>query len=829
MMIKRSNRGKLSGSLGGRALPDMRKDVQRKRSLWSLVTAAVAIALVGLFTVGAGVSYADTQDLSEPVHHKTIEQHLVDGNWDGTYDLKLTVQGDSVGSKETNPVDIVVVLDTSGSMNEPYDQRSSTTKLTMAKQALTNQNGTGLLDKVLGSDGPDGVKVSLVTFADRASTNNPWYNKDNAQELKDKVGNIPADGGTNWEDALNKAKALLDRDTRSGVQKYVVFLSDGNPTFRLSNGTGYKKNHIYAGYQWVKDDNGHWHLVWVDEHDEIVPVTNPDDINNKEGYYDTPEGLHGSGYDTNGLDEYKGCDEKGYPYTYNWNYSCAADVARQFGMDSKHFFSVKIATKAGKMDDLERDATKDSSVPGTSALDGTTPSNLSSAFSDIVTEITHSQTYTNVTIKDTLSNDAKIVPNTSPTVSKTDGKNLPSGNAASVNGSTVSWAIQEDGTNNDLEKGATYTLSINVMPKQSAYDRVMSGNYDTGSNGTKGIFSNDNDNTNLSYSTVKYTNGVAGNPMQHNPVAYEQPVMEIPLSSITVKKVWDPEKSALGSATVKLQWKVNREWEYVKDKSGNDRTLELNKGNNWTGKFDNIAAGPTGHEYRVVETAPSDSNAWTTTYEYTLGDDNSYYTYEKNRSILSEGSVTLAGRKAQSADAIVTNKQHTLTLKITKIVGGNFGDRSQSFGFKLNLKDASGNAITDAATTENGLRGGTDGNYTFSLTNGKSVSITVPYGTNYTVVEDDLNKGIEKSDPDYYNTTVEVNEGGSGSVSNEYRTASSDKMTANTTVTYTNSRTVKPEVGVDLGNAAPYVAVVGGIGIAGVIWMALKRRNSQEI
>lgn len=155
MMIKRSNRGKLSGSLGGRVLPDTRKGTQRKRSLWSLITAAVAIALVGLFTVGTGVSYADTQDaatqdLSEPVHHKTIEQHKdVNGNWDGTYDLKLTVKGDSVGSPETNPVDIVVVLDTSGSMNEPYTQGAWKTKLTMAKDALTNGDKTGLLDKVL--------------------------------------------------------------------------------------------------------------------------------------------------------------------------------------------------------------------------------------------------------------------------------------------------------------------------------------------------------------------------------------------------------------------------------------------------------------------------------------------------------------------------------------------------------------------------------------------------------------------------------------------------------------------------------------------------------
>ena len=832
MMIKRSNRGKLSGSLGGKALPDKRKGAQRKRSLWSLITAAVAFALVGLFTFGVGVSYADTQDLSEPVHHKTIEQHLVDGKWDGTYDLKLTVQGDSVGSKETNPVDIVVVLDTSGSMNEPYDQRSSTTKLTMAKQALTNQNGTGLLDKVLGSDGPDGVKVSLVTFADRASTNNPWYNKDNAQGLKDKVGNIRADGGTNWEDALNKAKALLDRDTRSGVQKYVVFLSDGNPTFRLSNGTGYKKNHINAGFQWVKDDNGYWQYVWVDEHDEIVPVTNPDDINNKEGYYDTPEGLHGSGYDTNGLDEYKGCDEKGNPYTYNWNYSCAADVARQFGMDSKHFFSVKIATKAGKMDDLERDATKDSSVPGTSALDGTTPSNLSSAFSDIVTEITHSQTYTNVTIKDALSADAQIVPNTTPTVSKTGGeKALPGENSASVSGSTVTWAIKEDGTHNDLEKGATYTLSINVRPTQSAYDRAMAGKYDTGVTdaGTEGegIFSNDNANTSLSYSTVKYTNGAAGTPVTHNPLAYEKPVMEIPLSSISVTKVWNPEKAALTSVTVKLQWKnANGSWEDVKDSKENTRTLVLNKDNNWTGDFNDIAAGPDGHEYQVVETDPSDANVWTTSYAYSLKE-NSYYGNETNKSKVNDGSITLAGRQAQAASATVTNKQNTRKLTITKSVTGNFGDTSKAFSFTLT--DASGKAIANVKEVEGtseGVRLGNNG--AFTLKNGQKLVVELPYGASYQVVEHDPKVGT--NDTVEYTTSVEAS-GGSATTDAKERTAKSPTggITKDTTITYTNKRDVTPDVGVDLGSGAPYAAVFGGAGLAGVIWMVLKRRNSLGI
>ena len=649
--------------------------------------------------------------------------------------------------------------------------------------------------------------VTFGTYAsDYTSNNNPWFDKNNAQTLKNYVNSIKATGGTNWEAALKSARDLLDGDTGDGVQKYVVFLSDGNPTYRVSNGVGYD----------------------YDRRGRLYQVTNPDDKG------DLPDGVHGAG------DDYRwdGYDKNGNKKPYTWSYDFAADVANSFKMDSKHFFSVKIATAAGKMDALESYATGEKNA---SALDGTNPTNLSNAFSDIVTEITHSQTYADVTIKDTLSPYAEIV--TTPTVSKTGGeKDLPSDkeNVASVKGSTVTWVIKENGKNNDLEQGATYTLSINVRPNQSAYDDAMAGKYHTGvidAAGTEGegIFSNDNANTSLSYSTVKYTNGV-GTPVPQNALAYEQPVMKIPLSSITVTKNWEATTSTPGSVTVKLQWKVKGEqgekWEDVKD-SNVTRTRVLNEGNGWTATFDKIAAGPDGHEYRVVEEALSDPDAWTTTYKYDLGN-NSYYSYEENRSGITEksdtdeGFVTLAGRQTQTANATVTNKQHTLTLTITKTVGGNFGDRSQSFGFTLNLKDASEKAITDAARTGNGLTGGTDGNYAFELKNGGSVSITVPYGTSYTVMENDLNNGKPSSDPDYYNTTVVVSKEGSGSVSNE-GTASSGKMTANTTVAYTNSRTVHPDVGVDLGSGAPYAAIFGGAGIAGVIWMVLKRRNSLGI
>jgi Mg-chelatase subunit ChlD len=48
------------------------------------------------------------------------------------------------------------------------------------------------------------------------------------------VNNIRAEGGTNWEDALQTASTVtFDGD---GDATYVIFVSDGNPTFRNTKG-----------------------------------------------------------------------------------------------------------------------------------------------------------------------------------------------------------------------------------------------------------------------------------------------------------------------------------------------------------------------------------------------------------------------------------------------------------------------------------------------------------------------------------------------------------------------------------------------------------------
>lgn len=144
------------------------------------------------------------------------------------------------------------------------------------------------------------------------------------------------------------------------------------------------------------------------------------------------------------------------------------------------------------------------------------------------------------------------------------------------------------------------------------------------------------------------------------------------------------------------------------------------------------------------------------------------------------------------------------TLTITKSVAGNFGDKTQSFSFTLTLKDASGNAYTGASAT--GLTNNNDGTYSFNLSDNGAISVVIPYGYSYSITENDPDAGSTGTAK--YTTTI------SGAGSTSGRTATGSNLTANASVKYTNTKDVKPDVGVNLGSSAPYVAGLLAIGVA---------------
>lgn len=128
-------------------------------------------------------------------------------------------------------------MDTSGSMkfrmDKDKDARPGESRLDYAKNAAND-----LVNSVV-KDGDD-VRVAVVSFNRDAKTV-VGYTSDKG-ELRRGINGLGADDGTNWEAGLAAANGLTARD---GAKKYIVFLSDGEPTYR------YEK-HSFLGCSWTE-------------------------------------------------------------------------------------------------------------------------------------------------------------------------------------------------------------------------------------------------------------------------------------------------------------------------------------------------------------------------------------------------------------------------------------------------------------------------------------------------------------------------------------------------------------------------------------------------
>ena len=137
----------------------------------------------------------------------------------------------------TQKTDIVLVMDTSGSMDfrmdKDKDARPGESRLDYAKTAAND-----MVNSVV-KNGND-VRVAVVSFNKDAKTV-VGYTSDKG-ELRRGIDGLWADGGTNWEAGLAAANGLTARD---GAKKYIVFLSDGEPTYRYEKCS-------FLGYSWTE-------------------------------------------------------------------------------------------------------------------------------------------------------------------------------------------------------------------------------------------------------------------------------------------------------------------------------------------------------------------------------------------------------------------------------------------------------------------------------------------------------------------------------------------------------------------------------------------------
>lgn len=169
-------------------------------------------------------NYSQNGGSGETVESKMFHEKYIKRNDDGTYDITLNASG-TIGSDVKKAfVDIVLVVDTSGSMDG--------SNLTNTKKAIN-----ALVDVFDAKKETVDTKYKLVTFSSSAKTKtNDWVNGTN---LKKAVKNLSADGGTNYDQGLSQAATAINNSNRENAKKIVIFLTDGKPTYYGTKPYGY--------------------------------------------------------------------------------------------------------------------------------------------------------------------------------------------------------------------------------------------------------------------------------------------------------------------------------------------------------------------------------------------------------------------------------------------------------------------------------------------------------------------------------------------------------------------------------------------------------------
>lgn len=430
------------------------------------------------------------ESLGAPAHCKYIED-----NGGGTYRLSLNVTGKTKVATETErrPVDVLLVVDISNSMDYRINSDENAGRDEDSRMDILERLVTNMADELL----PSGTKnrMSIVTFSGSNSTGDrdssvqrdrgKWQDAKEAQSwtsssrnITSTISNIQTVGGTNWEAGLYEAKKLLN-SRRNDALTFVVFLSDGNPTFR----------------------------------------------------YTTSDYRYGAGY-TQGT---------GTSDDYNNNYNHALTEAEKIPNDIK-FFSVSIGGSADRMEVFSNDLSKKgkdtqyfngksedaledafNNIIETVTTSGYTNVTISDTLSEYAEFVGIDASGTGITVTRT-TKDGQTEP-----VPEGDYKlNLdPNGKQVSIQ-----WLKM-------LEDGVTYTISFNIQPSQAAIDRYiqngclypkdMIGETNTGntSTGQLGFYSN---------ATASLTYNGDG---QDKTLLYPKPVIQISTTSIPVEKHWE--------------------------------------------------------------------------------------------------------------------------------------------------------------------------------------------------------------------------------------------------------------------------------------------------
>lgn len=566
--------------------------------------------------------------LGAPEKHKRIKK-----NDNGSYTVNVDVKGavNSTTVTTTQPIDFTLVLDVSGSMDDPMSKTDRTRRLDALKEAVK-----AFLDEAANTNteaGSELVHVGLVKFAgdktdkigdDMYRSGGYTYNYSqivsnltaDMNGLKNKVSKLKAAGATRADNGFNRAvKVMGSASARTDAKKVVIFFADGSPT-SSSGFEGKVANKAVEAAKELKDGGAAVYSIG------IFASANPSSLSSNENQF-----MHAV--------------SSNFPKATKYN---------QLGEGNIEAGYYKSATNA---------------------------SELNTIFDEIEKSETTTSAYTNVTMEDTLSDYVDLADNNYRVVAKD-----ASGKVVSL--TNVDYTLTYDASTKKftvaflkaLAHNVTYTLEYNVKPTQKAYDEYAA-NLNAGKDGYDGVKGNantdlpgnatssnqpgfhTNDSACLTYTADGKTHECRENPYPH-------PVIQVVHSTLHVDKQWSGNGQKPESITVDI-------------KQGNDtyKTVTLKRDD--SGKWSTDVIIPAGAQktYTVTEVEP-DSHLWKASYQHKVGN-----------GALADGNVVTVPEStaSQEATVIITNtlKQTMLThaIGVQKELKGRDWKDSDAFTFKL--------------------------------------------------------------------------------------------------------------------------------------------------
>lgn len=603
-------------------------------------------------------NYSQNGGSGETVESKMLHEKYIKRNTDGTYDITLNASG-TIGSDVKKAfVDIVLVVDTSGSMEGD--------NLTSTKNAIN-----ALVDAFDAKKETVDTKYKLVTFSSSAKTKtDDWVNGTN---LKKEAGKLSADGGTNYDQGLTKAATAINSSSRENAKKIVIFLTDGKPTYYGTKPYGYgnetsKKTLEAAVRSASKISCEKFYAVGIGLPPSINIYTH-DEYKTWRHYYTCPDnGTYSNGYDI--YEQISGLDI----------------LNRLSGAVSA---STKRAINYSDPSDLTEEFTSIAGDILTLACSEVTITDTLSQYVD-----TTANTKIKVNIAQKNANNYTDVPGNGREFTLTDGS-LTGGEVYEGSDKIATVSYDKDSKTATLKfendytfkKDYYYYLSItNVVPNQTAFDKYQNdgytnqgddytdaslNGYSAVGNGTSskqaGFYSN-------SQATISYKwkdSNVTEN--------YRKPVVQV--EQINVNKNWvgisDPKDTVLVQLIDKSENPVS------------GRILELLPGKNYSGSFTVEESDNYGgiRELKLDDTGTINYNG----HRYSM--------------IAPDGTTTISGTtytvtySTSGNRYTITNTKSTQKIKILKTRHAEGTSDIYLKGAEFTLLDNNGNKVTIGTNT----------------------------------------------------------------------------------------------------------------------------------